>query len=193
MSIPTYVTLNDLPPPVTTGTTIQTFQDVWGEWWVAKNGVNGGAWRKARDVIHAVYFRSAALTFATANTVIALDTRQWDTYGLFTGSPNYGFLMPVAGWYRLMAQLNGTSTAASQYVQMYIQINSVGAPTTFNNQCCDNQTSPLTGGGIGCRTLGWFPAAGGETARLTGYMNSANAVQTGFVNTRLEVSYWGTG
>jgi len=57
---PTSVPVNNLPPPVTSGSGIQTFIDVNGEQWVAKVGVYGGVWKRARDVMHAIAYRNAA-------------------------------------------------------------------------------------------------------------------------------------
>jgi hypothetical protein len=100
----------NLPAPVTSGTTIQTFTDALGDVWVAKNGVNAGAWKRARDVLHARVWRNAAFNFTTAGPVLAFDTVDRDPYGMYSTATGQ-FSAVVAGWYHLEIRAVATSTA----------------------------------------------------------------------------------
>jgi hypothetical protein len=185
MSIPSYVVLNDLPPPVTTGG-IQGFIDVYGEQWVAKPGVYGGVWRKARDVLHGIIYRASNFTMTTAMSTVAFDTVYRDVYGM-AALP--GFALPVAGWYRMYATCNAVSNAAAQWVQVNI-ISTVGG-TVITHAASNNTTT--TSGGISarCQITIWRPA--GAVITVQSAMAAALGGQTAVYNTRLEISYVGTG
>lgn len=104
-------------PPVTTGTTVQSFTDAAGDVWVAKNGVNGGAWKKARDVLHASYHRSAAFTIPTGTAAILIfDTVENDDYTLLnTGNGIVTF--PVAGLWSVDCTIAASPVAATTWIQ----------------------------------------------------------------------------
>jgi hypothetical protein len=110
-----------LPPPLLSGSTVQSFTDQSGEVWVAKNGVNGGAWKKARDVLSARWGRSAALTIGTGSTGINMDTVARDPYGLYVTGDRYS--APIPGWYLISGMVGFTPTAAGQYVTARLYIN----------------------------------------------------------------------
>jgi hypothetical protein len=100
MTIATYATIVPLPPPVTTGTTVQTYTDPNGDVWVAKNGVASGAWRRARDVIRAKANTNVQQNIpATATTYTSTYNQTvYDAYGLL----NIGagtFTAPIPGVY----------------------------------------------------------------------------------------------
>jgi len=107
----------NLPAPVTTGSTIQTYTDNLGGIWVAKNNVNSGAWKLARDVLHARGYRSGAFIITNAPTAISIDTPNWDPYGLISGGV---FTAPLPGWYRVTGTVQATPTAAGQYLRTQI-------------------------------------------------------------------------
>ena len=123
MTLLDYANWVPLPAPVTTGTTVQSFTDPTGEVWIAKNGVNGGAWSRARDVLRARMYRSAAYTsVASTATRIPYDTVTYDPYGMATVAAAAGtqcFTIPVAGLYRLTSQthIQGAATAGRSYAQ----------------------------------------------------------------------------
>lgn len=189
MSIVTYVNQNNLPAPVTSGSGLQTWQDVWGDWWVAVNGVNNGAWRKARDVLHAVIYRNAAYTMPTANAGMPYDTVWRDPLGWATGlgTVNAGFMVPISGWYRVQATCNGNVNAAGQYIQGFIYS---GASQSFSI----NSSSALTSGGLAWRVWGvLYQNAGAGPIRGAVYQPAGLAAQVGLLNARLEISFVGTG
>jgi hypothetical protein len=117
MSFPTYADPIPTPAPLTSGTTTQSFTDPLGDVWVAKNGVRGGNWYRARDVLRCHYSRAAAFNFTNANVVLAYDTVNTggDSYGLMAGG---AFTAPVAGVYMWFLQVCGTATAAAQWFQL---------------------------------------------------------------------------
>lgn len=93
------ITDRRMPGPTGPGGTVTgglvSATDSNGEVWVAKAGVNGGAWRKARDVLRARWCRSANWSFSTL-TNVPYDTKIYDAYGLFVGT---AFTVPVSGMY----------------------------------------------------------------------------------------------
>jgi hypothetical protein len=100
-----------LPAPVTSGATIFSFTDVNGDVWVAKNGVNGGTWHRARDVLYSSMGRGGAFGSTTIATVLAFDTVLSDPYGLAGAST---WTAPVAGLYKIRSNVAIQATAAGQ-------------------------------------------------------------------------------
>ena len=116
MTLLDYANWVPLPAPVTTGTTVQSFTSPDGEVYVAKNGVNSGQWRRARDVVKASICRNAAYTsVASAYTVWPADAiiGNSDPYGFCTLGVAAAFNTPIAGWYHVQAQIHfqGSTTA----------------------------------------------------------------------------------
>jgi hypothetical protein len=119
MSIPTYAVVNDLPAPVTTGSTIQSFTDVLGDVWVAKNGVSGGAWARARAVLYCRCYRGAAYNTPAINATFVYDTAVDDVYGLFA-SP--GINLPIPGYWMAGATIEIVPTAVSDTCAFYLNL-----------------------------------------------------------------------
>jgi hypothetical protein len=138
----TYAPANNLPNPIVSGSGIQGYTDVNGEVWVAANGVNGGNWSKAREALHAVVGRAAAFTCPTGVTTFGWDTIVHDTYGMFSGGPNYGFNIPVAGSYRLFAQY-AAGCQSAQYcgIRHYYNDGHGGSALLTNENKIMNQSS----------------------------------------------------
>lgn len=144
-----YAELNVLPAPVTTGTTIQSFIDTNNELWVAKNGVKGGNWLKARDALHACVYRAAAYTPPTAISAFGADTVLHDAYGIWTGTPTNAFTLPVAGssssstyplaWWRFYFHWNMSGATSPNYIGQQIYQNG-GALTQDNTIICVSGT-----------------------------------------------------
>jgi hypothetical protein len=98
-----------MPPPVTTGTAIQTFTDPLGDIWIAKNGVNGGNWKRARDAISCRAGLAAFTLSGSLNQLPLLIPAAVDPYGFMTGS---GFIVPITGRYQISStvQIAGVPT-----------------------------------------------------------------------------------
>lgn len=188
MSIATYIVTNDLPAPTSSSTT-QTFTDVYGEQWVAKSGVYSGAWRKARDVLHAVVYRNATLAMPnSAGTVIAYDTPQRDVYGMYVVASK-GYVIQATGYYRMQASCNSTATATGQYIQGSL----FGGPTGATVLSSTNNVT-ITSGGLSWRTWAEWYCTLNDLIQCQAYVSVASQnVQLGLVNARLELSYIGTG
>jgi hypothetical protein len=93
-----------LPPPVLTGTGVQTFTDALGDLWIAMAGVAGGAWKRAHAALHARVYRTAAFTTAAATPQsIPFDTVDYDPYGLATSlnTTSFAWSTPITGIYRI--------------------------------------------------------------------------------------------
>lgn len=102
-----------IPPPVNTGSTIQSYTDPLGDLWVAKNNVNNGNWQRAIDVLTCRHARSAALTLSGASDqLVILDGTSWDPYSLYDTTTGF-FTLPVAGIWAIYFQLAGTVAASS--------------------------------------------------------------------------------
>jgi hypothetical protein len=199
MSIQTGVPLNGLPPP-TPPNIAQSYTDAWGEVWVSQYPAYSatiyvpgflpyGGWRKARDVLHAVIYRNAAFTNGSASPgiTVAYDTVLQDGYGMYVGSPTFGFQVPIGGWYWVQATANGNSTAVGTYIQGEIYRNSTQVTS-------NNHSSPLVGGGLSWSSYVDLYLAANDTITCKTYQNgTAAGLQTGPSNTRLEISYQGTG
>lgn len=174
-----------LPPPVTVGSTLQSFTAADTEVWVAKNGVYGGAWRKARDVLNGLYQRSAAFTMG-AVAVLAHDSLvAGDPYGLYSTSSGR-LTMPIAGVWRFDHQIAAASVLASAYLQAGVRHN--GAATWTTNA----MSGPSNGAGIVCATV--FQRNFAATDYIdTMAMSSASVGAYGGGNTRFSFAYLGTG
>lgn len=113
----------NLPPPVTSGSTIQSFTDALGDVWVAKNGVaaNGvsGGWARARDVLFCRVYRNAAYTLSAApnGQQCPFDTALRDVYGMFTAPT---ITLPIAGLWHVGAVIELGSTAVNQVIGYYL-------------------------------------------------------------------------
>jgi hypothetical protein len=106
--------------PLSAGAALAFYTDPQGEAWVAKGGVNGGAWKKARDVLRARLYRGAAFTTIAGGggQAFPFDTVDYDSYGLGAVGAAAGFTVPVAGIYRLVVaiHLTGATTAGRNYL-----------------------------------------------------------------------------
>jgi hypothetical protein len=73
--------------------------------------------------LHASAWRNAAFNATTTNTDFAMDMETWDTANIFTpGSALW--TLPVAGFWRLHAQVAVTATASGQWLSVYWILNS---------------------------------------------------------------------
>src|SRR5215469_5325493 len=117
-------------PPLTGTAPFQSQTDNTGEVWVAKGGVYGGQWRKARDVLRARVFRTAAYTIPAAAANIPWDTVEFDAYGMWGGSgASYSFVCPVAGDYQAFAAVSANVSVQNT---MYLTVSKAGVtPATF--------------------------------------------------------------
>jgi hypothetical protein len=189
MTIQTYALIDNLPPPVTSGSGIQSFTDAMtGEVWIAKNGVYGGAWRKARDVVHFHTYRAAAYNLPTASAVIVFDTPWHDTWGFSAGS-NYQFTAWIPGFYRVFSYLEVSVAAAGTYIQMNLMQNNA------TNWSSDNYFTSRASGGLCARTQALMYLSIGDLVNLHAYQPQGYPciVSGSPPPCHLEVSYLGTG
>lgn len=127
MTLLNYTDPVPVPAALTSGSGVQSYIDPTGDTWVAANGVKGGNWYRARDVLKSRVYRSAAYTLPTAASVTMIyDTANKDDYTLYNTSTGV-ITIPVTGWYRFTAQLQCGSQAAGSYLQISI----VAVGTTF--------------------------------------------------------------
>jgi hypothetical protein len=121
--IPTYAIPDSLPPPVISGTTVQSFTDVWGDVWIAKNGVYGGAWKRARDTLYGKWYRNAAFTLPAGQAAVPLDSTTRDPYSMYTNPAGSAAYPPISGLYDILWQVTANATASGQWVQPRFFIN----------------------------------------------------------------------
>lgn len=180
MTLLNYTDSIPTPAPVTSGTTIQTYQDPTGEWWVAKNGVNGGNWFKARDVLYGRVSRVAAYTYPTTAAVMPWDTVYADAYGMWTAA-SHAFTVPVGGLWRLDTQICVAFTAAMQFtgLQSFTVRSNAYAPGACNTYARIHDT---------------YSVAANGTISVTAYTNVA-LTDPGLNNSDgyMTVQYVGTG
>ena len=171
-----------LPPPVTSGGAVVAYTDQNGEVWVAKNGVGGGAWRKARDVLRARIYRNSPWTSSAGNQVLNMDTVQWDLYGMFAAN---GIKAPVAGDYAVTVAVSRTGAASDRVQAGFYQngsIVSLGAAVH----------------GVGAFLFGSISSdiarcAAGDQLLAQVFSAQASTGTTGAINSFMTVSYAGTG
>jgi len=185
MTILEYANWVPLPTPVTTGTTVQSFTAPDGEVWVAANGVNSGAWKKARDVFHCLYSRAAAFNTTSTAAVLACDTRNRDDYTLYNSSTGV-FTAPVAGWWQMVFSSGASATAVGQLVNVLIQDS--GGITVAQFNASAGGAGIVTGVAYLNRFLNvndTFKTVVASSVTLTG--------RTSYDTTRLTIDYLGTG
>jgi hypothetical protein len=183
-----YVDTHNVPPPVTSGSGVQSFTDAQGMVWVAANGVNAGAWKLAKDVLHARYYRNAALTLsAGAWKSVPMDTRDFDDYGLYTTSTGY-FLPPLAGMWQLVLCVTAAATATAQWLQPGI----VGTTSSYTAQGLYHASGAYSVTGY-AQVTRRLPSAGSENFYASVACSTALALGTGTTVTWFEMHYLGTG
>jgi hypothetical protein len=175
-----------LPQPLTTGSTIQSFTDLLGDVWVAKNGVNGGAWARARDALHCKLYRNAAWTSATSLTAVAMDTALFDAYGM-RAADNIGLSLPVAGMYRIAYTASLTSTASGQWISINVVQNATGVSGA------NNTNAQASGGDLQATGSDIVRASAGDELKMNVAGLGTYTGGTGPLNTSLSASYVGTG
>ena len=178
-----------LPDPVAAGATLTSWTDADGEVWVAKGNVNAGAWRKARDVLNARIYRAAAFTMPTGGgTAIPFDTAARDSYGMFAAG-SYAIQAPVAGHYRVSAQIGAVATATGQVVNAFLRGGSAG--TTRLTQ---HTAHAATAGGVYGLAGDTVQAASGDLFTLEAYSATGGlTAAVGPILAYLTVDYVGTG
>ena len=169
------------------GAALASYTDPGGEAWVAKGGVNGGAWRKARDVLHCAYYRAAGFSLQNAWSLLGLDTVISDPYGLYNGATAYATI-PVAGKYQFYLAVTGQAPANGwiQSAWNFPAGTSVGTNPANNGATAGTNT---TAAGLVVRTQ----AAGDQ---LTTNMVASAASVTGTTAsylTRMSIDYLGSG
>ena len=182
-----------LPAPVGTGTTIQSYTDPAGQVWVAKNGVNGGAWRKAQDVLTARVFQTATVSCATVAAIWPFDTVTHDAYGLWVPASHY-FVAPVAGVYALTGSVLYAQTAVAQQVQTYFTKNFGGTPTPQVQLAYARAVAwTATPAGIGVPMADEELLAAGDNVATVTSNSVALSVWSGTHDCYMTFSYRGTG
>jgi hypothetical protein len=110
----------NLPPPINSGSGIQSFTDVLGDVWIAANGVYNGNWKRARDVLCSRVYRAAGFSaWPTTQAVYGWDTVSFDPYSFYTMGGST-WTIPVTGRYRIYAQAPGIATAVGQQGTLYL-------------------------------------------------------------------------
>lgn len=172
--------------PLGAGAPLTSYTDSAGEVWIARGGVNGGVFRKARDVLHSRGFRAAALSLPAGTLNIGIDgvSPGRDPYGLLNTSTGV-FTVPVAGFYLTVSRLNVVSPSAGQWVGHYISINGASSILAF--------IAP----GMAVQQ-GWslpyvVRCAAGDTLGMSYNGNAVQTLQNGDTSTWMEVHYMGSG
>lgn len=182
----------NLPAPVTTGTTVQTFTDSLGDLWVAKNGVNGGAWKRARDVLFASVYRNAALTYPTVQGALALDSVTLDRYGLWVPASNH-FVLPASGLWRVQIQLTGSNATVGSALEAYIVRSGSVADTIIQPGSENPSTSGFGGINLWSGGSKTFLSVAADVISPQVRASSTTSCNTGASTTYVTLKYEGTG
>lgn len=179
----------NLPAPVTSGSGIQSFTDALGDVWVAQNGTRGGNWYRARDVLHARYYRNAPMNTNSATLVnVAMDTKVNDPYSMAATGANWGYTAPIPGLYQITYQASMQATTSGQGIMARLYDSSsalVGANLATNAWATAQTIAALIVGT-------WVLGAGGT---LTTYVTASSGLPmgVGFYWTYACFDYLGTG
>lgn len=184
VEVPTYVGIIPLPAPVTTGSGVQSYTDPNGDLWVAANGVNGGAWKRARDVLYSRIYRTAAYTVGTAYALYPFDTVSFDAYGMFSASLN-GFQIPVSGLYRFNVVI-ATSIAGNQWTSMNIRRNG-------NNLIQGTAIGGNIAGTLTCQSEDISPLSANDQMNVLVAANASVAAAPNPLLSFFSIAYIGTG
>lgn len=174
-----------LPPPLAAGTPFRTYVDELGDRWVANGDIYTGAWKRAQDVLHAAYSRTATYRIPNVAAKIAYNAIIYDLYAIYDFTLGR-FTAPVPGLYRYCSTIAG-SAYANNWIRPDIRVNNVVAVQRAN--------SPASGGVFGV------------TVELTRHLNAGDYMETfmatavaagvaGSVSageTALSIDYLGTG
>jgi hypothetical protein len=173
------------PPAVTAGSGVQTFTDQSGEIWVAKGSLAAGAWRKARDVLHASAYRAAAFNIGTAPGAIGMDTPISDPFAMHNAGTGVTTL-PAGGLWQIHFSLGANSTATGQFLQS--QLASAGGTLIGMGAA---QSSMATVISAIAQIVRPFNPGDTITTRMLASVSltGRNVIDT----TRLQVDYLGTG
>jgi hypothetical protein len=184
----TWLVFYTAPPPVTTGAGVQSTVDASGEVWVAKVGVAGGVWKKARDALHARVARAAAWTTASSPAANQnFDTVSYDAYGLHV-QPS--FICPVAGIYQITYACQATPTAANQFLALNVNRTGTLAASVIANT---GGTSGPGGIALGAVLTDRLACAAGDTLTCLQRASAGLVGAVGQPSTWGAFSYVGTG
>jgi hypothetical protein len=187
----------NLPAPVTSGSGVQSYTDTLGDVWVAANGVNGGNWKRARDVLHARWYRNAAWQVTGSIASIGFDTPNRDPYGLYaTGTTLY--TAPIAGLYSLYAGYAVAAPATvGSFTNLMIRYGAAGTVVPNGTRIVQEQATSAgtqTGTYIAAQVT-WAPNAG-DVFWIEAYSTSGGLPYTGQPGSAMTFSgmdYLGTG
>lgn len=139
------------PPPVTTGSTLQTTVDHLGDVWIAKNGVFGGAWKRANQMIARAALGNAGVPSGLTYLPITLPATI-DPWGVLSAT---AFTCVLAGTYHITAHINVNGVPAANGPAYRIQKNAVDqvvvnfyATTSYNYQYALTDTIALVVGDV---------------------------------------------
>lgn len=123
----------NLPQPITSGSGVQSFTDALGDVWVAANGANAGAWRRARDVMYCKIALGTAIALQTAQISLLFDTAVRDVYGMWGGGQRIN--LPIPGLWRLdVNAVNNATVVQTMALWMWLGGANLGFYTNANAQ-----------------------------------------------------------
>jgi hypothetical protein len=105
------------PAPLAAGAGFTSYTDPAGDVWVAKGGVNGGAWRRARDVLNGKVARGAVYSIPVNSSPVAIpfDTVVKDPFAMWTAG-SLRWTIPLTGRYASNVLAYAQATATAQLV-----------------------------------------------------------------------------
>lgn len=186
--IPTFAIPDNLPAPVTSGTTVQSFTDVWGDVWIAKNGVYGGAWKRPRDTLIGKWYRNTAYTSA-GNVALPFDATVRDAYGMYT-SASSACTVPIAGVYDVTYQYSVTATATAQWAAQRLYISTLSGNLWLSGIMESHSSLAAI---FSTLIHQQYPLNAGDTIQFLGGAGTSLACVATATGTYACVEYYGTG
>ncbi len=171
--------------PLAAGAALSSYTDPSGRVWVAKGGVNGGAWRRAVDALHVRCWRNGA--FNVGNTPLTMDatTAADDPYGLWSTASGT-LVVPVPGLWLVNARMGVTPSAAGTWAMMFL-IRTGSASTSLAGPTAHAASTA----GLGAPVNTSLRCAVGDVLSFS--MNGSGTGATNPSNTYATLDYIGNG
>ena len=173
------------PAALAAASPFTAWTDPAGDVWVAKGGVNGGAWKRARDALHSSVWRNAAYTCPIADTAVPYDTVRNDPFGIWVPASN-GFVVPVAGVWQIRGSVFYNATAGAVLATNIVR----NGAFLFDSQQSAGGTQAVTGSIIAV-----INAAAGDLLQISTFTSPATAlyIAAGRTGTYATCDYQGSG
>jgi hypothetical protein len=128
------------PAPLGAAAPFTSFTDSLGDVWVAKGGVYGGAWRRAKDGLYCRVYRNSNYAVTAGANTVQFNVASWDPYSIYNGI-NFSFVFPLAGYYLLVGNI-AQNVGTGQWFQINANITGSITGSTYLGGCPPTAAGP---------------------------------------------------